>query len=93
MALEFTFGNLIGGVVGSNIFLAKEAPVYKTGYHVEISFYSAGVVLCLVQLAWLVHENRKRASQVQGMPDDQRANLDAENKDLGDKNPLFRYTY
>ena len=94
MALEFTLGNLIGGVVGSNIFLSREAPKYQTAYHIEVSFYSTGVVLCLIQIAWLVHENRKRMNQVQGLSsENERAALDAENKDLGDKNPLFRYTY
>lgn len=92
MALEFTLGNLIGGCIGSNVFFEREAPFYYTGYRIEVSFYSAGVLLACLQAFLLIRENRKRNGIIQGLSDLERARLDKDKKDLGDKNPLFKYT-
>lgn len=91
MAVQFTIGNLVGGAVGSNIFLSSEKPKYISGYatlfaFITCSFLSGWVLLFLVK-RW----NAKRAVQMEDATKAGR-DLDAECKDLGDKNPCFKYT-
>jgi MFS family permease len=93
MALEFTFGNLIGGVVGSNIFLAREKPGYRTGYLVEVSFITVGFVVLAIQVLLLLRDNRTKAKIVAQAESEERAEqLREEMKDFGDKSPFFKYT-
>ena len=91
MALEFTIGNLVGGVIGSNIFLERQKPTYSIGYDIEITFMVLGIVIALTQVFTLKRANGIKAEQVKKAEEEGR-DLDAEYKDLGDKNPTFRYT-
>ncbi|KAF2097064.1 MFS general substrate transporter [Rhizodiscina lignyota] len=91
MALEFTIGNCLGGVIGSNIFLAREKPFYRTAYIFEISITCAGMVTAVLQAFLLWRTNTKRVEQVRKAEEEGR-DLDAEFKDEGDKNPYFKYT-
>ncbi|RFU28082.1 hypothetical protein B7463_g8247, partial [Scytalidium lignicola] len=90
MALEFTLGNLIGGVVGSNIFLARESPSFRTAYLVLASFFSVGIVTSTTQLWLLTSANRKKERLIEATPLEDQERLDMEWKDEGDKSPFFR---
>ena len=59
MALSLMMAN-IGGAVGSNIFIADEAPRYWTGYGMGLAFLVLAIFSALF-LRWVyVRENRKR---------------------------------
>ncbi|KKP07849.1 major facilitator superfamily transporter [Trichoderma harzianum] len=92
MALEFTLGNMIGGVVGSNIFLSREAPEFRTAYLVLALFFSAGIVTAIAQLCLLLWANRADERLIESIPAGDRQQLDEERKDDGDKSLFFKYT-
>ncbi|EFW17244.1 hypothetical protein D8B26_003972 [Coccidioides posadasii str. Silveira] len=91
MALQFTLGNLVGGTVGSNIFLVKEKPKYMTAYSVLFSVTACAFLSGWALLFCIRRWNAQKASLVEQAEREGR-DLDAECKDLGDKNPYFKYT-
>lgn len=92
MALTFTGGNLIGGVVGSNIFLARESPNFHTAYYIMVAVFGAGILVATFKLWLLIATNKNRDSLIGSMPEERLAILDEETKSLGDHSPFFRYT-
>ncbi|KAG9256004.1 major facilitator superfamily domain-containing protein [Emericellopsis atlantica] len=91
---KFALGNT-GGLIGSNIYLAREKPRYTTGYGISIGFISLAIVATGVMMAVLSLKNKKRDRYVEqkGGPDgvvDQHG--DVALTEMGDKSPLFRYT-
>ena len=92
MALTFTGGNLVGGVVGSNIFLARESPDFHTAYYIMVAIFGGGILIATFKLWLLVTTNRKRKTLIESVSEDRRTELDEETKSLGDKSPFFRYT-
>lgn len=88
---KFTIGNLFGGLVGSNIFLAREKPYYGTAYKFEISMWCAGIVTVLLQAYLLDRANKKKAATIARAEEEGRDLYD-EYKDAGDKSPYFKYT-
>lgn len=89
MALMIAVGNL-GGAAGTNIYLAREAPHYWTGYGVSL-----GVVVLSLAAAVLLRfrlgsiNARREAMDL----DDVRARYtEQELLDMGDESPLYRYT-
>ncbi|KMU86307.1 MFS transporter [Coccidioides immitis H538.4] len=91
MALQFTLGNLVGGTVGSNIFLVKEKPKYMTAYSVLFSVTACAFLSGWALLFCIRRWNAQKAALVEQAEREGR-DLDAERKDLGDKNPYFKYT-
>jgi sugar phosphate permease len=85
-AMQVGFGNL-GGIVASNIFLAKEVPTYRTGYGVSLGMLWICGVACTGLFFLAKAENRKRE---RGERDHRLEGLDADN--LGDDHPSFRLT-
>lgn len=93
MALLISVGNM-GGIMGSNIYLAREAPVYHTGFGVSLAMCVAAIIMTLV-LRWAYNkENKKRDALVAEHGEDAiRARYtEQEMLDLGDRSPFFRYT-
>jgi MFS family permease len=85
-AMQIGFGN-IGGIVASNIFLGREAPVYRTGYGVSLGLLWICGAACTV-MVWIVgRENRRRE---RGERDWRLQEEDGDN--LGDDHPGFRLT-
>jgi len=82
---------MMGGVIGSNIYLANEKPNYSTAYNCEAAFVGLGIVVAIVQVVSLRMKNAGKEKRVRSAEEEGR-DLDAECKDLGDKNPHFRYT-
>ena len=88
-ALTIGLGN-IGGLVASNIFIKKEAPVYKTGFSCGLGFICLGLVGAVGFLAVCIRENKKRDAGDR----DSRLHLPGEeSNNLGDAHPSWRYHY
>ncbi|KAJ5906467.1 uncharacterized protein N7473_003383 [Penicillium subrubescens] len=82
-AWQIGFGN-IGGIIATYSFLSKEAPYYRTGFSICISFCCLSILACVVYGIALVYENRKR--QNAPLP-----SSSEEEEYLGDLAPTFRY--
>ena len=93
MALLITVGNL-GGLIGSNIFLAKEAPKYPTGYGTCLAILITSMIAAIVIRIMLKRENAKRDAFMDGKTEEEiRAEYDEEElKLLEDMSPFYRYT-
>jgi hypothetical protein len=90
LAILASFGNM-GGVCGSNIYLARQAPQYPVGYGTCLGACVAGIgAAILLQIAY-ASENRKKAALLQA--EDEAAvrarYREQELVDLGDKSPFF----
>lgn len=83
-AVQIGFGNL-GGIVASNVFFDREAPLYRTGYGVCLGMLCLCAVACTSLYFGVVKENRRR---VRGERDDRLNGPDADN--LGDDHPHWR---
>lgn len=59
IAMNITLGNL-GGVIGSNIYLGREAPHYRTGYGVSAGCLVLAIVSTLVLRFAYDMENKRR---------------------------------
>lgn len=89
MALQITIGNL-GGAVGSNIYLAREAPYYWTGFGVSLAILVASIMSGIALKILLARSNKKRAGMSEG--EVYAKYTRQELSDMGDKSPLYRYT-
>lgn len=64
MAL-FIMGANISGIIGSQIFQADDAPLYKRGWTVIIALVSASVLMSVIAIAqyWLLNRFQKRVGK------------------------------
>ncbi|KAL2146054.1 hypothetical protein VTI28DRAFT_5393 [Corynascus sepedonium] len=84
-AWQIGFGN-IGGIIATYSFVKDDAPYFKKGYAICLSFICLSVVSCFAYAAAITWENKKRSKQAHDL------NLTESQKlDLGDLNPEFRY--
>lgn len=84
-----------GGLIGSNIYLAKEKPHYRMGYGISIGFISVAIIATVVMRVILTSINKKRAQYIEdnGGPDgvvDKHGEVTL--AEMGDRSPLFKYT-
>lgn len=84
-AVQIGVGNL-GGILASNVFLQKEAPVYKTGLWVSLGMMWLCGLSCVIFYLGAVRENRKRD---RGERDWRLQEPDIDN--MGDDHPSWRY--
>ena len=80
--------------MGSNIYLVREAPKYRTGFSVSLVMCLAAIVMTLV-VRWAYNrENKKREAMFEGHTEEEiRARYsEQELLDLGDKSPFWRYS-
>lgn len=93
MALLISIGNF-GGICGSNIFLAAQAPRYPAGYGTCLGICCAGVVAAFILRHAYAKENKRRDAFMVGKTDEDVRGLytTQELLDLGDRSPFFRYT-
>jgi len=93
MALLISVGNM-GGIMGSNIYLAREKPKYTTGFAASLAMCVASIAMTFL-LRWAyARENRRKEQMLaeQGEPAI-RAQYTEEDLDMmGDRSPFFRYT-
>ncbi|PKS06119.1 hypothetical protein jhhlp_007435 [Lomentospora prolificans] len=94
MSLQISLGNT-GGLVGSNIYLAREKPHYRLGYGISIGFMGFGIIAAIIMFFALSAINKKRERYVaenggsDGVVD---KHGDVALTEMGDKSPLFKYT-
>jgi hypothetical protein len=93
MALLISVGNM-GGIMGSNIYLDREKPKYKTGFGVSLAMCCAAIAMTMYLRIAYGRENRKRDALLAEHGEEAiRARYsDEEMLELGDKSPFFRYT-
>lgn len=79
----------IGGLIGSYIYLDKEAPTYPTGFGTSFGFASAGIIAVIALEILLKRLNEKKALQTE---DEVRERYTEEELGrMGEKSPLFKY--
>lgn len=81
----------MGGIIGSNIFLAREKPKYPTAYKIETTITASAILIAVLQ-AWLLWRENKKRAVIVAKAEEEGRDLDAEYKDDGDKNPYYKYT-
>ncbi|KAK2811655.1 hypothetical protein FQN50_001998 [Emmonsiellopsis sp. PD_5] len=93
MALLISCGNM-GGIAGSNIFLAAEAPKYRTGFSVSLAMCVAGIAMAYVLRVSYGRINRERDQLVaeEGEEAIRARYTEEELLLMGDKSPFYRYT-
>lgn len=89
MALMISVGNL-GGAVGTNIYLTREAPYYWTGYGTSLGV----IVLSLGATMFLRFKFKQINAKRDAMTVDEVHAKYTEDqlRDMGDESPFFRYT-
>ncbi|RKU43776.1 hypothetical protein DL546_004047 [Coniochaeta pulveracea] len=81
----------LGGIVGSNIYLAKEAPRYPVGFGISITMLGLfGIVWPVCYYFILKRINAKRAAVAPEVVREKYT--DEQLAEMGDESPLFRYS-
>lgn len=88
IAFMISAGNC-GGLVGSFIYLEREAPKYPTGFGSSFAFAAAGMVASLVLETrfWWVNKRNEKMSR----DEIQERYTPEELQVMGDRSPLFKY--
>ncbi|KAJ3552607.1 hypothetical protein NM688_g4063 [Phlebia brevispora] len=83
---QIGFGN-IGGIIAAYSFLAKDAPEYRSGFSICVSFICLTMSCCCVYFLYITYLNRQRdRKEADGIE------LSWEDKrELGDLSPDYRY--
>ncbi|KAL2410902.1 putative transporter [Exophiala dermatitidis] len=86
-ALSVGLGN-VSGIIGSTVFLTREAPTYPTGFGVGLGLCWVTVAAATVLAWYIIRENRIRDNGGRDyryeLPEDEKGNL-------GDDHPSFRF--
>jgi MFS family permease len=93
MALLISIGNL-GGICGSNIYFAAEAPKYPAGFGTSLGICAAGIVAAFILRKAYQRENRHRDELLarEGEEAIRAKYTEQELLELGDRSPFYRYT-
>ncbi|KAI4127440.1 MAG: hypothetical protein LQ338_003210 [Usnochroma carphineum] len=88
-AMQIGLGNL-GGIIASNIYITDQAPTFPVGFGTSLALSWLTAIGCTVFFLGLWQENGKRERGER----DYRYNLPkAEQDNLGDDHPRFRFVY
>ena len=83
--------NAVGGIISTYSFLEKDAPLYRNGYIISLSFLCFSAALCIAYLFATWYDNRKRE---RGLADGTLAvPTEEEQERLGDMAANYRYLY
>lgn len=91
IGLLMLFGSIGGGSIGSNIYLAEQAPVYPLGFGFSVGATVLGAMIPATIHWWLMRRENKRRDQT----DTTQIHSEytpAELGEMGEHSPLFRYT-
>ncbi|KAL4779417.1 major facilitator superfamily domain-containing protein [Aspergillus varians] len=88
IAFMISIGNT-GGLVGSFIYIEREAPKYATGFGSSFAFAAAGMVASIILELRFWYVNRRNARM--GREEIRRKYTDEELQVMGDRSPLFKY--
>jgi len=93
MALLISVGNM-GGICGSNIYIAKEAPKYPAGFGTSLAVCVAGIISTGILRISFQRENKKRDEFLarEGEEGIKAKYTEQELLDMGDRSPFYRYT-
>lgn len=93
MGLLISVGNL-GGIAGSNIYIASQAPKYPTGFGVGLYMSIAAILMTYVLRKACERENKARRKMLddEGEQAVRARYSEQELLDMGDKSPFFIYT-
>lgn len=80
----------IGGIIGSFIFLEREAPNYPTGFGSSLAFASAGLASTMILFFSYRYLNTKKARFTE--EEVRTTYTEEELEAMGDKSPLFKYS-
>jgi len=89
VAFNICVGN-IGGIIGSYMYLDREAPTYETGFGLSLAFGASGMLVAVLLELSYKWGNAKRAKLSESEIRDQYSDRDL--MKMGDKSPLFKYT-
>ncbi|KAK3670035.1 hypothetical protein LTR78_010066 [Recurvomyces mirabilis] len=79
----------VGRIVGSYIFIEREAPRYPTGYGTSLAFGAAGIVAAFA-LEFFLKKSNKRNAQL-GEDEIRARYTDVQLYKMGDRSPLYVY--
>jgi hypothetical protein len=93
MALFISIGNM-GSVMGSNIYLARQAPKYPVGFGVSMTMLCLAICMATFLRFAYARENKKRDALLAELGEGGvRARYTEEQLvEMGDKSPFFRYS-
>lgn len=93
MALLISVGNM-GGIAGSNIYLAAQAPKYPAGFGTGLGICCAAIIMAyLLRLSFARENERRRKMLAEEGEEGVRARYsEQELLDMGDRSPFFIYT-
>ncbi|RAH68261.1 putative MFS transporter [Aspergillus aculeatinus CBS 121060] len=89
-AWQIGFGN-IGGFISTYAFLAKDAPLYRNGYIISLSFQCFSAACCIIYFAAIWAANKRR-DQIMASNTPSTL-LDDEEEIKGDLAVTYRYAY
>ena len=91
IGLLMLFGSVGGGSIGSNIYLAEEAPTYPLGFGFSVGATVLGAMIPATIHWWLMRkENRRRDTLDVDTVQSQHTPLEL--SEMGENSPLFRFT-
>lgn len=90
IAFHVCCGN-VGSIIGTFLYRGDEAPTYPTGYGTAFSLAGLGMLLACFAACnyWRINRNRRELTKECIMETYTEADLEG----LGDRSPLYRYTY
>lgn len=84
-------GSVGGGSIGSNIYLASEAPTYPLGFGFSVGCTVLGAMIPATVHFWLLRRENARKDRVD--PEEVKATYSSlEMSEMGEDSPLFRFT-
>jgi hypothetical protein len=84
----------VGNVIGPQLFMAKEAPIYQTGFLSIMICYAIGICSCFILRVHLICLNKKRDRLAASQADDPGIQVASAITDKTDKEEeTFRYVY
>lgn len=88
--LRFNTDNIRIGLIGTNMFLGREAPVYPTGYGTSLGICILAIIAAAVLegTLWRANRDRKKLSETEIRGKYTQEQLDA----MGENSPLYQYT-
>lgn len=93
MALLISVGNM-GAIAGSNVYIARDAPKYPTGFGSCFGFLCAAIIMTFILRFAYGRENKQRERMVESMGGEEGVKAkysEQELLDMGDRSPFFRY--
>ncbi|KAF2001582.1 MFS general substrate transporter [Amniculicola lignicola CBS 123094] len=91
IGLLMLFGSVGGGSVGSNIYLAEQAPVYPLGFGFSVGTTVLGAMIPATVHWWLMRRENAKKERLD-IAEVQHQYIPAELGEMGEDSPLFRYT-